>query len=74
MQPAFYEGDMLFLYNTDSPFTVGEIIVFMASNYQYPIAHRIVRIHHNNINGTKFITKGDNNMVFIYYKLYPFLA
>jgi len=45
MEPAFYRGDLLFLYMPDSPIRVGEIVVFKLDGRDIPIVHRVVKVH-----------------------------
>src|SRR4051794_15548833 len=51
MEPAFFRGDILFLWlgssNEDLRFTVGEIIVFKVKGRDIPIVHRIIEVHEN---------------------------
>eukprot|EP01103_Thecamoeba_quadrilineata_P007656 TRINITY_DN17502_c0_g1_i1.p1 TRINITY_DN17502_c0_g1~~TRINITY_DN17502_c0_g1_i1.p1 ORF type:complete len:201 (-),score=15.04 TRINITY_DN17502_c0_g1_i1:16-618(-) len=69
MEPAFHRGDLLFLYMSDAPFQVGEIVVFKIVDREIPIVHRIIKVHersHNSTLGlpeTEILTKGDNNQV-----------
>nr|CAG4645822.1 EOG090X0DWF [Lynceus sp. MCZ IZ 141354] len=63
MEPAFHRGDLLFLTNYEKdPIRVGEIVVFKVDGRDIPIVHRVLKLHESQ-NGTKFLTKGDNNMV-----------
>ena len=39
MEPAYYRGDLLFLYMTDGPIRVGEIVVFKLEGRDIPIVH-----------------------------------
>lgn len=45
MEPAFYRGDILFLWMGTAPFEVGEIIVFKIKGRDIPIVHRILEVH-----------------------------
>jgi len=45
MEPAFYRGDLLFLYMPDSPIRVGEIVVFKLDGRDIPIVHRVLKVH-----------------------------
>jgi signal peptidase len=54
MVPTLLRGDMIIVYGGNA--TIGDIIVFDAPNYQYPIIHRVYQL-----NGEKIKTKGDNN-------------
>lgn len=61
MEPAFYRGDVLFLTQSDTPYTVGEIIVYKIAGRDIPIVHRIIEIRENEKGEQKILTKGDNN-------------
>nr|CAD2127627.1 unnamed protein product [Meloidogyne enterolobii] len=51
MEPAFFRGDLLMLTNdVDDPIHI-------------PIVHRVIKVHEKDKDDTKFLTKGDNNMV-----------
>lgn len=67
MEPAFFRGDILFLWlgsnNDDLRFTVGEIIVFKVKGRDIPIVHRIIEVHENESGEQEILTKGDNNTV-----------
>jgi len=45
MEPAFYRGDLLFLYHNDDPVTVGEIVVYRLEGRDIPIVHRVLQVH-----------------------------
>ncbi|KAH6669830.1 signal peptidase complex catalytic subunit SEC11 [Halenospora varia] len=62
MEPAFQRGDLLFLNNRDivSEPGVGDIVVYNVDGIDIPIVHRIIQKWEGA--GTKFLTKGDNNM------------
>ena len=45
MEPAFQRGDLLFLYMSDAPIRVGEIIVFKLEGRDIPIVHRVLKVH-----------------------------
>eukprot|EP01098_Paradermamoeba_levis_P000826 TRINITY_DN10957_c0_g1_i1.p1 TRINITY_DN10957_c0_g1~~TRINITY_DN10957_c0_g1_i1.p1 ORF type:complete len:219 (-),score=53.60 TRINITY_DN10957_c0_g1_i1:208-789(-) len=68
MKPLFYPGDLLFLYGSDAPVRVGEILVFLLKEREIPIVHRVIRVHERNpveepTKELEFLTKGDNNRV-----------
>jgi len=63
MEPAFFRGDILFLWLGDEPFNVGEIIVFKVKGRDIPIVHRVLEIHENAAGEQEVLTKGDNNNV-----------
>ena len=45
MEPAFYRGDILFLYMGRKPFSAGEVVVFNINGRDIPIVHRIIKVH-----------------------------
>ena len=45
MEPAFYRGDILFLYMGKKPFSTGEVVVFNINGRDIPIVHRIIKVH-----------------------------
>jgi signal peptidase len=45
MEPAFQRGDILFLWLGNSPFRVGEIVVFKIEGRDIPIVHRVIKVH-----------------------------
>lgn len=45
MEPAFYRGDLLFLWNNDHPVSVGDIPVFKLDGREIPIVHRVITVH-----------------------------
>jgi signal peptidase I len=64
MEPAFYRGDLLMLTNdVDDPIRTGDITVFKIEGRDIPIVHRVIKVHEKDKDDTKFLTKGDNNMV-----------
>jgi len=65
MEPAFYRGDLLFLYHDrQAPIDAGEIVVFKIEGRDIPIVHRVIKRHENTETGeVKLLTKGDNNQV-----------
>merc|ERR1711973_689943 len=65
MEPAFYRGDLLFLYHDRrEPVEAGEIVVFKIEGRDIPIVHRVIKRHENTETGqVKILTKGDNNQV-----------
>ena len=42
MEPAFYRGDILFLYLAERATRVGEIVVFNIKGREIPIVHRVI--------------------------------
>eukprot|EP01089_Gocevia_fonbrunei_P012027 TRINITY_DN2735_c0_g1_i1.p1 TRINITY_DN2735_c0_g1~~TRINITY_DN2735_c0_g1_i1.p1 ORF type:complete len:178 (-),score=17.89 TRINITY_DN2735_c0_g1_i1:44-577(-) len=63
MEPAYHRGDLLFLYMSDGPIRVGEIIVFKLEGRDIPIVHRVLKVHETESGSVEFLTKGDNNPV-----------
>jgi signal peptidase len=63
MEPAFFRGDILFLYMGKDKFRVGEIIVFTVNNRPIPIVHRVLEVHDRPNGDQDILTKGDNNEV-----------
>jgi len=67
MEPGFYRGDLLLLYQSSAPFEAGNIPVFNTGDGSaIPIVHRLLNIHSkrgNSDNGLveQMLTKGDNN-------------
>uniref|UniRef100_A0A914CMF2 Signal peptidase complex catalytic subunit SEC11 n=1 Tax=Acrobeloides nanus TaxID=290746 RepID=A0A914CMF2_9BILA len=60
MEPAFQRGDILILtMDINDPIRVGDITVFKIDGKDIPIVHRVIKVHEKN--GTRFLTKGDNN-------------
>lgn len=64
MEPAFFRGDILFLWNAqDHVLEVGDIVVFKIDGRPIPIVHRLVEIHETPEGDARLLTKGDNNPV-----------
>lgn len=77
MEPAFYRGDVLFLWNRNQYNNVGDIVVYEIENKQIPIVHRVINEYKQvssknskskkkdksqDLNTTQYLlTKGDNN-------------
>ncbi|EFN50822.1 hypothetical protein CHLNCDRAFT_28677 [Chlorella variabilis] len=63
MEPGFYRGDILFLYQPKRPVQTGDIIVFNTDGREIPIVHRIIKVHQraHNSSSLDILTKGDNN-------------
>jgi len=45
MEPAFQRGDLLFLYQSEGPFRVGDIVVFKIDGREIPRVHRVLEVH-----------------------------
>ena len=71
MEPAYYRGDLLFLWNDHSvPLEVGEVMVFKLDGRDTPIVHRILEVRDEGVrvddtlgSEVRMLTKGDNNEV-----------
>eukprot|EP01127_Copromyxa_protea_P011992 TRINITY_DN3079_c0_g1_i1.p1 TRINITY_DN3079_c0_g1~~TRINITY_DN3079_c0_g1_i1.p1 ORF type:complete len:178 (-),score=11.24 TRINITY_DN3079_c0_g1_i1:106-639(-) len=63
MLPAIARGDLLFLYQSEKEFTVGEITVFTFDSRSIPIVHRILETHETAQGTFNMLTKGDANPV-----------
>jgi len=65
MEPGFFRGDLLFLYQSAGPFNTGDVPVFnTGSEGAIPIVHRLLEVHQrSDVNPTEvaMLTKGDNN-------------
>lgn len=77
MEPVMYRGDVVLLRGVDpKDVHVGDVIVYDAPMYAYPIIHRVREIKTVEINGKLercFVTWGDNNPAPDWgeYRLYP---
>ncbi len=47
MEPGCSRGDLLFLYQSEGDFEVGQITVFTFDQRSIPIVHRILEVHKN---------------------------
>ncbi|KAI9824307.1 MAG: Signal peptidase complex catalytic subunit [Phylliscum demangeonii] len=61
MEPAFYRGDLLFLWNRGLDTQVGEVVVYNVPGKDIPIVHRVVRRFEGGDKPLRLLTKGDNN-------------
>lgn len=62
MEPAFYRGDILFLYMGKQPIRTGEVVVFNIKGRDIPIVHRVIKVHERKgVDEIDLLTKGDNN-------------
>ncbi|KAK9862134.1 hypothetical protein WJX84_007540 [Apatococcus fuscideae] len=69
MEPGFFRGDILFLYQSNAPVRTGEIVVFKLDHRKrepghddIPIVHRAVTVHEREPGGMiNILTKGDAN-------------
>ncbi|ASJ01497.1 signal peptidase I [Thermococcus gorgonarius] len=77
MEPVFYRGDVVLLKGVSpDDIKVGDVIVYNAPMYAYPIIHRVREIKTVEVNGHEekcFVTWGDNNPIPDWgeYRLYP---
>ncbi|GKT37205.1 putative multi-domain containing protein [Aduncisulcus paluster] len=44
MEPGFYRGDLLFLYENDDDIEVGDVVVYNATEREIAIVHRVLDI------------------------------
>lgn len=56
MEPTLYEGDIIFVKETNS-YENGDIITFTMNNTEIPTTHRIIEVYNEN----SFLTQGDSN-------------
>ena len=56
MEPTFYEGDIIFVKETNS-YENGDIITYVVNNGDTPTTHRIIEVYNEN----SFLTQGDSN-------------
>lgn len=65
MEPAFYRGDILFVYNRKQSIGPGDIPVFHIKSETIPIVHRLMYKQDMKYDDRKYylLTKGDNNPV-----------
>ncbi|MCJ1361085.1 Signal peptidase complex catalytic subunit [Acarospora aff. strigata] len=61
MEPAFWRGDLLFLWNRGRDTRIGEVVVYNVKGKDIPIVHRVVRRFGGGKNPLRLLTKGDNN-------------
>ena len=63
MEPGFYRGDILFLYQPATPAQTGDVVVFNTDGREIPIVHRVIKVHERagNASDVNILTKGDNN-------------
>lgn len=63
MEPGFYRGDILFLYQPTAGPQAGDIVVFNTDGREIPIVHRVIKVHERSAGNNKVdvLTKGDNN-------------
>ncbi|WP_456365213.1 signal peptidase I [Thermococcus sp.] len=77
MEPVFYRGDVVLLRGVSpDEVHVGDVIVYNAPMYPYPIIHRVHAVEIVDLGGKVercFVTWGDNNPVpdWSEYRLYP---
>ncbi|ASJ01789.1 S26 family signal peptidase [Thermococcus profundus] len=77
MEPVMYRGDVVLLRGVDpNDIHVGDVIVYNAPMYTYPIIHRVHAVKTVELGGKTekcFVTWGDNNPAPDWgeYRLYP---
>lgn len=62
MEPGYYRGDALSLYNPSTLYA-GDVLVFQVDGRDIPIVHRILDLHENDKKELFILSKGDNNNV-----------
>uniref|UniRef100_A0A914C9B3 Signal peptidase complex catalytic subunit SEC11 n=1 Tax=Acrobeloides nanus TaxID=290746 RepID=A0A914C9B3_9BILA len=62
---AFHRGDLLMLtMDRDDPIRAGDLTAFKIESRDIPIVHRVIKVHEKSgKDDSKFLTKGDDNMV-----------
>lgn len=65
MEPAFYRGDILFVFNRKESIKPGDIPVFQIKTESIPIVHRLMIKQDMKYDERKYylLSKGDNNSV-----------
>ncbi|KAF7590289.1 hypothetical protein BBP40_003026 [Aspergillus hancockii] len=68
MEPAFYRGDLIILWNRQHRIHVGDIPVVWFDGRPLPMVHRAIQVSHQEVGGDGvsrqlIMTKGDNNAV-----------
>ncbi|KAL4426924.1 hypothetical protein ABPG74_012924 [Tetrahymena malaccensis] len=61
MEPLYYRGDILFLYNREEKITTGDVVVYQNGEQEIPIVHRVIAVQEKEDNEYYILTKGDNN-------------
>ncbi|KAF2092353.1 hypothetical protein NA57DRAFT_50471 [Rhizodiscina lignyota] len=65
MEPVFYRGDLLLVWNREQHLQVGDIAVCWLPSAKLPMVHRIIETTTKDYDPAQqlFLTKGDNNVV-----------
>ncbi|KAE8132834.1 hypothetical protein BDV38DRAFT_274837 [Aspergillus pseudotamarii] len=68
MEPAFYRGDLIFLWNRQERIHAGDIPVVWFDGRPLPMVHRAIHVSQQEVSGVSLskqliLTKGDNNAV-----------
>ncbi|KAF2870619.1 signal peptidase I [Massariosphaeria phaeospora] len=66
MEPTFYRGDLILLWNRQRDVQVGDIPVVWFAGRPLPMVHRAIKVYYNQSSPTAeqlILTKGDNNLV-----------
>ncbi|EIT80580.1 hypothetical protein AFCA_004908 [Aspergillus flavus] len=68
MEPAFYRGDLIFLWNRQQRIHTGDIPVVWFDGCPLPMVHRAIQVSQQEVGGVSLskqliLTKGDNNAV-----------
>lgn len=61
MEPLYYRGDILFLYNREEKICTGDVVVYQNGEQEIPIVHRVIAIQEREGKEYFILTKGDNN-------------
>jgi len=61
MEPAIYRGDVVLLYQTEAPYTKGEIVAFDVPGNPKTILHRVIDVSRDDRGHETILTKGDAN-------------
>lgn len=57
MEPGFWRGDILFLYNPNTPVQSSDIVVYNIDKREIPIVHRTIKVHDKAADDYLFLTK-----------------
>ncbi len=62
MEPLYYRGDILTLYNREEKIYTGDVVVYKNGDQEIPIVHRVIAIQEKDGEDYYILTKGDNNL------------
>lgn len=57
MEPGFWRGDILFLYNPTTPMRTSDVVVYNIDKREIPIVHRTIKVHEQHDGDFLFLTK-----------------